>query len=381
MTTIARIEVFRTGRFTPMEGSPLSFSAADLRAVADSYDPETAPAPIVVGHPSTDAPAFGWVQSFDFDAAADRLYASIGEMEPAFSEAVKAGRYKKVSLSFFKPDHSANPAPGTWYPKHVGFLGAAAPAVSGLRNVHFAADEDEAVTFSTEFSVTGHQAAGLFRGLRDFLIEKFGIEDADRALPSFGIEWLSDLEEPAAQPGRSFAAPATTEAEPVATSNAIIISPAGDQKPMSNTDAPEFADREARVAAREAAIAERERATRHADYASFAEGLVADGRLLPASRDQAVALLDDLASADSASFSTDAGNPADRLRALLQAQPKMVQFGAADLEDEGTAPAVSFACDGKSVANADVHARAVAWQAKHPDASYLDAVKAVAPEA
>ena len=70
MNAIARIEVFRPGRFTPMEGVPLSFSAADLRAVADSYDPETAPAPIVVGHPVTDAPAFGWVQSFDFDASA-----------------------------------------------------------------------------------------------------------------------------------------------------------------------------------------------------------------------------------------------------------------------------------------------------------------------
>lgn len=46
----ARIEVFRPGTFTPMVGDPISYSAADLRAIADAYDPATAPAPIVVGH-------------------------------------------------------------------------------------------------------------------------------------------------------------------------------------------------------------------------------------------------------------------------------------------------------------------------------------------
>src|SRR5690606_13768985 len=134
-TNTARIEVFRTGTFTPMTGAAITYSAADLKAAADAYDPATAPAPIVVGQPETDTPAYGWAQSFEFDASADRLYAEVGEIDAAFSDAVKAGRYKKVSMSFFPPDHAANPVPGTWYPKHIGFLGGAAPAVSGLKNV------------------------------------------------------------------------------------------------------------------------------------------------------------------------------------------------------------------------------------------------------
>ena len=79
----ARIEVFRPGTFTPMGGKPITFSAAGLRAIADAYDPATAPAPIVVGHPGTDAPAFGWAESFDYDPAAGRLYANVGQIEPA----------------------------------------------------------------------------------------------------------------------------------------------------------------------------------------------------------------------------------------------------------------------------------------------------------
>lgn len=374
MNAIARIEVFRPGRFTPMEGAPLSFTAADLRAIADSYDPETAPAPIVVGHPATDAPAFGWVQSYEFDAVVERLYANISDMEPAFAEAVKAGRYRKVSQSFFRPEHPANPVPGTWYPKHVGFLGAAAPAVPGLRNVHFAGAADGAVTFSADFGV-GRSAGGLFRGLRDFFIEKFGIEDADRVLPTFEIEWLSRFEEDM-RPTPRFAAPASEPTPPAAPETETAPTTTQDN-PMTNpteTD-PAFAAREAELEARAAAIAEREAAARHADNVSFAEGLVTGGKLLPASRDQVASLLDDLGGAGAASFSAEA-DPVARLRAILEAQPVVVQFGAAALEDDAAAPA-SFSADGKQVANADVHARALAWQAKHPDTPYLDAVKAV----
>ncbi|MCC2096555.1 MAG: hypothetical protein KDJ29_06665, partial [Hyphomicrobiales bacterium] len=95
-----RIEVFRSGTFTPMSGEPVAYSADDLAAIAASYDPDNAPAPVVVGHPQTDAPAYAWVQGFDYDSAADRLFAEIGDIEPAFGAALASGRYRKVSMSF-----------------------------------------------------------------------------------------------------------------------------------------------------------------------------------------------------------------------------------------------------------------------------------------
>ncbi|MGU3398147.1 hypothetical protein ACLBWS_00120 [Brucellaceae bacterium D45D] len=144
-----RIEVFRPGTFTPMQGQTVTYTAADLKAAADAYDKETAPAPVVVGHPSTDAPAYAWAKGFEYDATSQRLYADVGEINPAFAEAVRKGSYKKVSMSFHRPDSSANPVPGTWYPKHIGFLGGAAPAVAGLRNVQFGSDA-AFVTFTAE---------------------------------------------------------------------------------------------------------------------------------------------------------------------------------------------------------------------------------------
>ena len=112
----ARIEVFRPGTFKPMAGDAITYSAADLKAVADSYDPATAPAPVVIGHPATDAPAYGWIESFDYDSQEERLFATIGEIEPEFAELVKAGRFKKVSMAFFSPDQTHNPVAGSWYP-------------------------------------------------------------------------------------------------------------------------------------------------------------------------------------------------------------------------------------------------------------------------
>ena len=359
----ARIEVFRPGTFTPMEGASLTYSAADLKAVADAYDPDTAPAPVVVGHPAIDAPAYAWADKFDFDATAGRLYATIGEIDPAFAEAVRAGRYKKVSLSFHRPDSSANPVPGTWYPRHIGFLGGAAPAVAGLKNVRFAADPD-AVTFAADFGFgLGEEVGGILRGIRDFIIEKFGLETADKVIPAYRIDWLGEMEaDPAPNPG--FTAP-----------------PQKEDPPVSDPD-PAFAEREADVARREAAVRAREREIAHADNASFAEGLVTEGKLLPASKDRVVALLDALPGDESVSFADGAkATPGATLREILSAQPKAVSFGQLDLPKDAATEAetASFAADGKEVdpAGLETHRKALDYQRAHPGTDYIAAVKAV----
>ena len=365
----ARIEVFRPGTFTPMEGGAITYSAADLRAIADAYDPATAPAPIVVGHPGTDAPAYGWVESFDYDATTDRLYANLHEIDPSFAELVKAGRFKKVSMQYFGPDQGHNPVPGTWYPKHVGFLGAAAPAVSGLKNVAFSQDAAPAATFELSFGTAG-ESASLLRKLRDFLIEQFGTEKADQALPSWQIEWLGEQDKPAAP---SFA---ETQSTP-------IITTPREEPPVTDRNDPAFAERDAALTAREKALADRERAAIHAENLSFAEGLVAAGKLIPASRDKVVAILDALPAAAAVSFSEGSAalTPAAALREVLEAQPKIVSFGGMDLgEDPAAGGAASFAADGKAVDPEGLarHNKALAYQRAHPGTDYIAAVHAVA---
>lgn len=335
--TAARIEVFRPGTFTPMNGAPVTFSAADLAAIAAAYDPEAAPAPIVVGHPSTDAPAYGWAKDIEFDQAIGKLFATVGDVEPAFADAVRARRYAKVSMTFFRPDAPNNPKPGTWYPKHIGFLGGRAPAVTGLKPVFFAGDADEALTFEAAF-------AG---------------PEADPAPPA-RLEWLT----------------------PAAPADPALSDPARRPDVTRPDPDPAFAEREATVAAREERLAERERQLRHDDNVAFAESLVAEGQLIPKIRDKVAALLDALPEDATVSFAGEAEQPlGEALRAILKAQPKVVSFGAYEVGDDpedgdGTA---SFAADGKQVdqERLRIHTRALAYQKAHPGADYMTAVAAV----
>ena len=124
-----RIEIFASGQHKAVDGKAWAFDGAALDQIVRSYDFAANPAPIVVGHPTLDAPAYGWVKALQREG--DKIVADLDEVEPAFAEAVKAGRYKRVSASFYPPDHAGNPTPGSWHLKHVGFLGAAAPAIRG----------------------------------------------------------------------------------------------------------------------------------------------------------------------------------------------------------------------------------------------------------
>lgn len=371
------IEVFRPGTFVPMGGGALAFSAEDLAAIAADYDPEAAPAPVVVGHPSDNDPAFGWAAAFRWDEAAGRLLADIGDLAAEFVAAVADGRYRKVSLSLFRPDSAANPKPGRWYPRHIGFLGGAAPAVPGLKPVTFAA-ADEAVTIELGEPAL-KDVSGLFRGIRDWMIEKFGLETADRVVPDWQIRWLDEAagHEPPQPASPAFAAPA----DPTTPTPEVPMP----TKPASGDPAADAAD----FAARETALVARTRALDHREHESFAEALVAEGRLIPALKDRAVGLLDGLDAVTEISFS-EGGKEAkapqrQALRDLLAAMPKAIVYGGVVPKEGGSqAAAAEFAApEGKTVdrERADIHGKAVAYQRQHPGTSFLDAVKAVDPSA
>ncbi|MCV6577434.1 MAG: phage protease [Cohaesibacter sp.] len=119
------IEIFRAGTHTPMGGSATEFSTGFLDEIIENYDPKLFEAPVVKGHPKTDDPAFGWVK--ELFRKGDRLFATIRDVEPQFAEAVTAGRYRKVSSSFWMAG-SNSPLKGKPYLRHVGVLGAASPA-------------------------------------------------------------------------------------------------------------------------------------------------------------------------------------------------------------------------------------------------------------
>ncbi len=155
-------EIFRTGTHTSLNGQTKDFSETDLDTIASSYDPQQHEAPIVIGHPETNAPAYGWIEKIK--RVGDRLIAFPKQVSNEFSELVKTGAFKKRSISI-TPDLQLN---------HVGFLGAAAPAVKGLKDVEFVENvyELEFSSFELEefedYDETVHSHTEHSRSVNDF---------------------------------------------------------------------------------------------------------------------------------------------------------------------------------------------------------------------
>lgn len=146
--SVKGVEIFRAGEHKPMNGQTFLFSNSMLNDVVASYNAEKHHAPVVIGHPRTDAPAYGWVSGLRVEG--DRLVADFSDIDPQFADLVKAKRYRKISSSFYKPDAQNSPSPGKWSLKHVGFLGAAAPAVTGLKEASFSNHESGVVAFGED---------------------------------------------------------------------------------------------------------------------------------------------------------------------------------------------------------------------------------------
>lgn len=142
---VSGVEIFRVGEHRPMAGPTILFSTSMLNDVVASYEPDKHNAPVVIGHPKTDAPAYGWVSKLRLEG--DTLVADFSDIDPEFARLVKSKRYRKISASFWKPSTEANPHGNKWALKHVGFLGATAPAVKGLKEASFAAGQSGVLVF------------------------------------------------------------------------------------------------------------------------------------------------------------------------------------------------------------------------------------------
>jgi hypothetical protein len=275
MDADTRIEIFRPGTFTSVEGVTVSYSSADLADIAGAYDPALFDAPLVVGHPKLDEPAYGWVDRLEMDG--DRLVAVPRDVEPAFSDLVAAKRYKKISAQLYPADHPANPVPGKTYLKHVGFLGAAAPAVKGLKSVSFS---EEQVAGTLTIDLPEHKEPNV------------ADPDPDQQTQSF----------------------AEVSAEVAALKQ-------------------QLADRDTRDAAAA-------KVARHDAALSFAEAQIAAGKLAPAGKALVVGLLEGLDAATAISFGEGEANqltPAAAFRKLFEGAGMIVSFG--ELAKRGDEPA------------------------------------------
>lgn len=281
-------EIFRAGTRTDANGNTVTITEADLAAAAQAYDPKVHEAPIVVGHPKADAPAYGWVKSLGVQNGV--LTADFAQVDEGFADLVKAGRYKKVSASFYPPTSPNNPKPGVWTLRHVGFLGAQPPAVKGLSAISFAEGE-----VYVEFAEDAHlQTASLLSRFRDWFIGRFGLEEADKVLPDWQIEAIKEL---AAVP-QTHAPAEFTESPPPPENHENKETPMSlEQELAAEKAAREAAEKEAAESKAELKKLQHEQHTAlrdgaHEQNVEYAEGLVKTGRLKPADKDLVVKVLD-----------------------------------------------------------------------------------------
>ena len=298
------IPVFKPGTHTAVDGRKLSFTLENCIDLAESFDPSLAGSPIVIGHPKLTAAAYGWAKSFEVKDGL--VYAELDKVNPEFAEAVNAGSYKNRSLSIYLPDSPNNPKPGHYYPRHIGFLGAAAPAIKGLPDVSFAESDGEqgaaefAMPFDDDFLL-------MFSNLREYLIEKEGIKKADQLLPKWRLEYLA---EQVAQNRKENEMPQPNQVD-FAEQQAAIDAKAAD------------------LVAREQVLLEKEQKAKRDEFASFADQLVADGKLLPIHKTSVVEVFMSLGS-EPISFAegdtTINSSPADLIKKVLSERPAFMDF-------------------------------------------------------
>lgn len=191
------IPFFRTGTHTDSAGLTHVITMDDLDARASAYNEQQAhEAPVVVGHPKTDAPAYGWVRRLV--RSGDTLVAEVESVADEFADWLERGFYKKVSAAFY-PDGLL---------RHIGFLGAQPPAVKGLPAFSFAAAGVEIEFASRDFTGAGFAdwsdyAMSTMRRiasrLRDWIIEQKGIEEADKVISTWDIDALMPAPESTSQ--------------------------------------------------------------------------------------------------------------------------------------------------------------------------------------
>jgi FtsZ-binding cell division protein ZapB len=170
-----------------MNGNVQEYTQADIRRIAKQYNEQAENekhyAPIVVGHPATNAPAYGWIKKLHVKGG--DLYAEPERVNPEFKKLVNSGAYRTRSAAFY--------ADGKL--RHVGFLGACPPAIKGLEDFAFAEGEDFAVyTMERLQNGKNRASARILRRIKTLLakIPDVTAESIESAVPDYEIDQIGD---------------------------------------------------------------------------------------------------------------------------------------------------------------------------------------------
>lgn len=276
------IPIFRGGEQTDSTGKTKKWSDEDLDAIVNNYNSpdRSEDAPVVIGHPKTDDPAFGWVDKLK--RVGDTVFAMFKDVDEQFKEMVNKGRFKYRSVALH-PDLRL---------RHVGFLGAAAPAIKGLGAASFA--DGEFTEIELEFSEQhANVITRFFNAIQDMMTDMPELFAEKQETDSDDDDDKKDdvddknIEEDDMSDEKQFTQ-ADLDAQKTTVENEF------------NT---KLSARDTEIATLKKQLADKEAKQRTADFESFCDGLAPDGQeLTPKSRTAIMQFMESIATVEEYEF-------------------------------------------------------------------------------
>lgn len=112
------IPLIKAGRSD--DRSAHTLSREDIAMTARAYKASVFEAPVIVGQGLDTSPALAMVKSLEVQNG-DTLMMRIGDVDSEFAAALLAGQLRTPFVEFYEPTSPANPAPGAWSLRRVGW--------------------------------------------------------------------------------------------------------------------------------------------------------------------------------------------------------------------------------------------------------------------
>jgi hypothetical protein len=309
------IPFFIKGKAVDSKGNAHDITDARLTQVLDANKGRAVA--LAIGHPKGNAPAMGWVD--DYKRVGDLLFAKVKALAPDFETDVKKGRWAKISASVTSGGLL----------NHIGFFGTQPTAMDGIPMVEFAAPEDatviefKAAEFADWRTASHMNTVGeLFGRLREWLIEKSGMETADRVLSSYDVDRLKKMEaDPEPVPAResAFSKPegGVDMAKTVAELEAELA--------LEKAKTAEFSRANEKTAQLEADLAAERRKNQSAEFSAFLDSEEMRRKVSPAIRQDLLPIMEFAASTETYEFSAPDPKDAAKTVNITKAPVDMVR--------------------------------------------------------
>jgi len=261
--------------------------------------------------------------------------------------------------------------------RHFGFLGATPPAIEGLA-AEFSEGGDEVVLeFSLSEAYALQDVGSVFQRLREWLIEKFDLDTADRIVSQWQIDNMKTVKPEEAVPAQtSFSKPAQedTMAKTVAELEAELAA--------EKAKTIEFAKSEERAKTLEADLAAERGKNQAMDFSSFLASDEMKKRVSPAMRPEMLDFMDIMAGVQTYEFSSpdpsDANKTVRVAKAPLDAFKDFAKAHFPELITTGEVATKGAAVGGEVKSKRD--SAEMEFSKAHPGMNYTEVVLALSKE-